>query len=108
MKVRKSISILFIAFVAISTSCKRYDLNKTHIDLNSNWLFCETNTENWYPAKIPGTVLTDLLNLKLIDDPYIGTNEQKIQSLENKNWSYKTTFNLNKNVLQLVLILAFS
>jgi beta-mannosidase len=61
--------------------------------LNSNWQFTESGKNEWLPATVPGTVHTDLLANGKISDPYIGTNESKVQWVETKAWEYKTTFN---------------
>lgn len=66
--------------------------------LNENWQFTETGKENWLPATVPGTVHTDLLNNKIIDDPYFGENEKKLQWIEEKDWEYKTTFSVDEKI----------
>jgi beta-mannosidase len=58
----------------------------------SKWQFSKLNTGSWYEAEVPGTVHTDLLNNKLIPDPFIGDNEKKVQWVENEDWVYTTTF----------------
>lgn len=58
----------------------------------SAWQFRKTGDAKWYPAKVPGTIHTDLLAHKLIPDPFYGDNEKKLQWIENENWEYKTVF----------------
>ena len=55
----------------------------------TDWQF-EYN-DHLYPATVPGFVHTDLMANGLIEDPYLGTNEAKIQWIANKSWSYSTT-----------------
>lgn len=50
------------------------------------------------PATVPGTVHTDLLTNKRIPDPFIGTNESKVQWVESKQWNYTTTFNVDEKL----------
>jgi len=69
------------------------------IPLLSNWEFREANKENWYPATVPGSVHTDLLKNKLIDDPFYRDNEQKQQWIGKTDWEYRTTFKVTQQIL---------
>ena len=60
--------------------------------LNNGWTFCQARQPNRYHAVVPGVVHTDLLREGLIDDPYIGLNERKIQWVDKEDWIYETTF----------------
>ena len=51
----------------------------------------------WHEAKVPGTVLTDLLNLGLIPDPFYADNELKLQWIGENDWIYTTSFNYPKD-----------
>ena len=48
----------------------------------------------WLNATVPGTVQTDLLNHKLIPEPFYSDNEIKLQWIGKQNWTYKTSFDL--------------
>src|SRR5258705_137499 len=81
--------------------------SKIKIPLQSDWRFREAGKSIWYSATVPGCVHTDLLNNKLIDDPFWRDNEQKQQWIGKTNWEYQTTFNvtpvlLNHENLELV------
>ena len=81
--------------------------SKIRIPLQSDWRFREAGKSTWYSATVPGCVHTDLLNNKLIDDPFWRDNEQKQQWIGKTNWEYQTTFNvtpvlLNHENLELV------
>jgi len=67
------------------------------INLHSNWQFKQEGLTTWYKATIPGTVHTDLLNNKLIPDPFYRDNETSLQWIGEKNWTYKTQFNAKQN-----------
>ena len=41
-----------------------------NMELKKGWQYRETKTIKWYPASVPGEVHTDLLNNKLIPDPF--------------------------------------
>lgn len=45
---------------------------------------------NWMPATVPGTVLTTLLNNKLIPDPFYGMNNKKIPDVYDTGRDYYT------------------
>jgi len=49
------------------------------MELNTNWEFRQVGTNIWLPAKVPGTVHTDLLENKKIEDPYYRLNEPDLQ-----------------------------
>lgn len=66
--------------------------NSEILPLDEGWTFAQVGTDNWRPAVVPGTVHQDLLRHKLLPNPFYGTNEKKIQWVENEDWEYKTTF----------------
>jgi beta-mannosidase len=81
--------------------------SKIRIPLQSDWRFREAGKSTWYSATVPGCVHTDLLNNKLIDDPFWRDNEQKQQWIGKTDWEYQTTFHvtpvlLNHENLELV------
>jgi len=71
----------------------KFSINKSSPDLP-----CEFEKQlkigKWYNAIVPGTVQTDLLNLKMIPDPFFSDNENRLQWIGKQNWVYKTSFNL--------------
>lgn len=69
-------------------------LSQQVIPLDKNWEFSEARQEKWQEAVVPGTVHQDLLRLNQLPDPFYGTNEQKIQWVEDKDWEYRTSFTL--------------
>lgn len=51
------------------------------------------NTDNWYNATIPGTVLTTLVDQGVYPDPYFGLNNMAIpDTLAHMDWWYRTKF----------------
>jgi Beta-galactosidase/beta-glucuronidase len=81
--------------------------NRMKIEIREHWKFQQENSGHWYPAEVPGCVHTDLVRNKLIPDPFVGTNEQSLQWIGEKNWIYETTFDvpaeiLTKEVVELV------
>ncbi|MEN9907249.1 MAG: hypothetical protein RLZZ540_390 [Bacteroidota bacterium] len=59
-------------------------------EINSNWTFKEINGEHKGRAVVPGTIHTDLIANKLIEDPFYRTNEEKLQWIDKKDWEYAT------------------
>lgn len=64
------------------------------------WQFKNTKEKNWLPAKIPGTVHLDLIDNKIIPDPFKDENEKKVQWIENEDWEYQTVFKISSKELQ--------
>ena len=50
-------------------------------------------------ATVPGSVHTDLLANKVIEDPFYRDNEQKQQWIGKTVWEYRTTFNVTRQIL---------
>src|SRR5664279_1764232 len=67
-------------------------------NLHSGWQFRAMGTPplpaalEWHPATVPGVVQTDLLQNKLIPDPFYGTNEAQLQWIGLTDWEYQTKF----------------
>lgn len=89
-------------------------MDRNKINLNQNWKFSisekSRGMENipagliepgtWFNAVVPGTIHTDLLNNKMIDDPYYADNETKLNWVAEQDWIYKTEFSIDteKNI----------
>lgn len=86
------------AFVLIWCCC-HYTLNARDTLLHSNWKFKQAGTNKWFPAKVPGTVHTDLLANELIPDPFFSNHETTLQWIEKKDWHYQTEFNCDRTSL---------
>ncbi|MFZ4582948.1 MAG: beta-mannosidase [Paludibacter sp.] len=69
--------------------------NPLSLEINTGWKFKQSDSTNWYPAQVPGCIHTDLLNNKLIENPYYRTNERKLQWIDKLDWEYETNFNLS-------------
>ena len=85
------IMLLFASVMQSSAQKRQY--------LHEGWTFGEARFPNRYPAQVPGVVHTDLLRQGLIDDPYIGLNERKVQWVDKEDWVYETTFCVDKAIL---------
>src|SRR4030081_3223429 len=67
---------------------------RLRISVDTGWQLREAGNDKWYPASVPGCVHTDLLNNKLIDDPFYRDNEKKLQWIGKTDWEYQTSFNI--------------
>jgi beta-mannosidase len=74
-------------------------VSKIKIPVQTGWQFREVGKDAWYSATVPGSVHTDLLNNKLIDDPFYRDNEQKLQWIGKTDWEYQTAFNATPEIL---------
>lgn len=68
-------------------------------EINENWTFSQADKDEWLPAKVPGTVHTDLLDNGKIEDPFYRLNELDQQWIDKVDWAYKTTFIVDKSFL---------
>ncbi len=73
--------------------------NRSVISLNGAWTLTDLDSLQQYSAQVPGTVHTDLLMNHAIEDPYYGYQEEKLKYLEEKNWRYSRTFELDSDLL---------
>jgi len=80
-----------------SPAMQRASLQRVPIE--TGWQFREAGKDNWYPATVPGSVHTDLLQNKVIDDPFYRDNEAKQQWIGRTNWEYRTTFQVTDALL---------
>lgn len=53
-----------------------------------------------FPATVPGTVHLDLLDNKLIPDPFYADNEKRLQWIDTLDWVYETTFDVDSNLFE--------
>jgi beta-mannosidase len=87
----------FISFILIFASISAQDAK---IDLSANWQFRKKGDTEWLKATVPGTVHTDLLANKKIEDPFYRTNEKDQQWIETADWEYQTTFSVDEDLLK--------
>lgn len=69
----------------IATACSAQQ------EINSGWTFKQVRGGfNWHPATVPGVVQTDLMDNKIIEDPFYRLNERGVQWVDKEDWEYKT------------------
>lgn len=69
-------------------------------NLHEGWNFKQARLTNWYPATVPGVVHTDLLQNKIIEDPFFRLNERGLQWIDKEDWIYETRFSLSSDMMQ--------
>jgi beta-mannosidase len=90
--------ILFFLFCLIQNIifAQSFDRNLS----SEKWQFKNAKDEKWLTARIPGTVHLDLMNVKIIPDPFKDDNEKKVQWIENEDWDYQTIFKISSKELE--------
>lgn len=68
--------------------------------LNEGWEFTQMNKGEWYSAEVPGSVQRDLIRHGVLPDPFYGTNEEKIQWVEDENWDFRKSFTVTGDQLR--------
>ena len=66
--------------------------------IHQNWQFHQIGKTEWHPAQVPGCVHTDLLENKVIPDPYYLDNEKLVQRIETEDWEYRTSFDIEPHL----------
>jgi beta-mannosidase len=67
---------------------------------SEKWQFKNSKEQKWLTATVPGTVHLDLMNNKIISDPYKDENEKKVQWIESEDWDYQTSFTVSAKELE--------
>src|SRR6476661_2586767 len=92
--------LTFTVATSQSQTRQQHRMHSNTVMLDTGWQFREVGKNDWHPATVPGCVHTDLLNNKLIDDPFYRDNEQKQQWIGKSDWEYQTTFNVRPEVFE--------
>jgi len=69
------------------------------------------DTQSWYKAEVPGTVLGALALNKVIEDPTFGINMQKVDTVQfklNQPWWFRTSFKVSADELKKDVSLRFN
>ncbi|MCE4563951.1 glycoside hydrolase family 2 protein [Maribellus sp. CM-23] len=102
MRSTLKVTVLAAIVLLLANSCKQVpkDSNLMVIkEINTDWTFKQADKNEWMPAKVPGTVHTDLMAAGKIEDPFYRLNELDQQWIDKVDWEYKTTFTIDDNYL---------
>ena len=78
----KITTTLFFLIIILNSCVKQNSV--TNLNLANNWSFSEYSDTVWLPAKVPGTVHTDLIHNSIIEDPFFRLNEHYVQWIDKK------------------------
>lgn len=73
----------------------------------SGWKFRKAGTSHWYaadPLRTRTEIYADLLDNKLIPDPFYGLNERAVQWVGDSTWEYRADFEYKSNGLRAQLV----
>ncbi|MFH2096191.1 MAG: glycoside hydrolase family 2 protein, partial [Bacteroidota bacterium] len=91
--------IIVCAFLVLSCKEKNNTALLFEKELDTGWQFNREGSSEMHPATVPGCVHTDLLSIGLIEDPFTGENEKKLQWIEKEIWEYSCRFMLDPSTL---------
>ena len=86
--------LVFFLFCYFSCQFKQENVIRKEI---TDWQF-QHNGES-LDATVPGNNFTDLLNHKLISDPFYGTYEDSVQWISDRDWNYRSRFSVSNKTL---------
>lgn len=70
------------------------------IDLNGKWFVKQSGKKETIRVIVPGSIHTDLLAAKKIQDPYFRDNEEQMQWIGRAAWIYSRRFSVTPEFLQ--------
>lgn len=94
-----------LLLVCLAIPASLFAAEPTSLTLDSGWQFRavtkvdQPEAAQWHAAQVPGVVHTDLLNNKLIPDPFDKDNEFHLQWIGLADWEYQTTFQVDSAAL---------
>jgi len=100
MKFNKTIGLLSATLLMLWSCQKPESTLMIEKEIYENWTFSQSGKNEWLPAKVPGTVHTDLLANGKIEDPFYRLNEHNLQWIDKVGWEYKTNFSVDNSILQ--------
>lgn len=86
--------LLSVIFFSIKVSAQEFS-----IKLNDQWSYAERGSDNYSPARVPGSVYSDLVRNNKIPDPLFADNEKHVQWVDSTTWIYQRKINLSAKVL---------
>ena len=67
--------------------------------LHSGWRMRMIGEKSWRSAQVPGSVYQDLLNHRVMDDPYDRDNELAALAVMDHDFEYETEFDVPEEML---------
>lgn len=94
-KLISKVSLIFIGTIIFLDSSYSQTIT---VSLNSDWQFKYNG--KWFATEVPNSIHTDLLNNKLIEDPFYRDNESKLQWVDTLDWEYQKEFEVNSDLMK--------
>ena len=95
---RKNITLM-MGLAVLLTACQSKKQDTLVVKLHENWTVSSAQSKQSYPATVPGNIYSDLMENEIIEDPFVGENEHKVQWVSDSVWVYNSTFTLPNSVL---------
>lgn len=73
--------------------------NRSLRSIDAGWSFRRVGEDTWLPAQVPGSNFTDLWRAGVIEDPYVGDAENRLQWIEQEDWEYRCRFDASADEL---------
>jgi beta-mannosidase len=89
-----------ITFVYILLSPISIWAQQKQFTIPNQWKFSCNDSNNFRNATVPGSVFTDLMNHKIISDPFLKDNEKDCQWVSKQTWTYSVNFDINPEILK--------
>jgi beta-mannosidase len=87
---------MLVGTLVLTAACTRTpQASVTAVTLNDGWEMRRAGDSTWIPARVPGTVHTDLLAAGLIPDPFRGDATGDLRWIEDEAWVYRTHFTMD-------------
>lgn len=67
--------------------------------ISENWEFHEAGKKESFNASVPGSLHLDLIQHKIIPNPFYSNNEEQLKWVELKDWTYETSVILTEEEL---------
>ena len=92
-------SPLIMGLAVLLTACQSKKQDTLVVKLHENWTVSSAHGNQSYKATVPGNIFSDLIDNDVIEDPFVGENEHKVQWVSDSVWVYNSTFTLPNAVL---------
>ena len=70
------------------------------LSLNGAWTLTQADTQQNYPAQVPGCAHMDLMAADVLPDLWWRDNEAKHNWVWHKDWTYSRSFDISEEMLQ--------
>lgn len=94
-----NVLMLFVTGFLISSCGGIIEMPVKEIFIDKNWSIKTENDSIRIVTDIPNEIHLDLYNNKVIEHPFFGDNEKRVQWVADKNWIYEKDFDVDSSFL---------